>query len=257
MRQCGCAGDRGPASTIYFPVYVEGALLCLGDCHAIQSDGEIGSVEMRSEVTLRCEVIAGPQPEHDLAAHGNGGHAGDHRRSQHRSKKRSRQALREMICWIEELTGMSKHEAYLLAGCVGDVAAGTGAGPKLFDAVHFSEKIPAPGKGLMTTLAYVSDEMYVALPDVLAEFESLESGAVAVLRSSPRGAFYGDLPGGPYRVTLTKAGFGSKIVDGRARSRPPISSGCSRTGCWVICGRSGRGPASAPSFASIPSSSIS
>jgi hypothetical protein len=65
----------------------------------------------------------------------------------------------------------------------------------------------------MTTLAYVSDEMYVALPDVLAEFESLESGTVSILRSSPRGAFYGDLPGGPYRVTLTKAGFGSKIVE--------------------------------------------
>jgi acetamidase/formamidase len=32
----------------------------------------------------------------------------------------ARQALREMIYWIGELTGMSKHEAYLLIGCVGD-----------------------------------------------------------------------------------------------------------------------------------------
>jgi hypothetical protein len=54
--------------------------------------------------------------------------------------------------------------------------------------------------------------MYVALPDVAAEFESVETGAVAILRSSPRGAFYGELPAGEYRVTLARAGYGSKTV---------------------------------------------
>ncbi len=63
----------------------------------------------------------------------------------------------------------------------------------------------------MRVLGYVSDEMFVAIPDALAEFESA-AGAVSVLRSSPRGAFYGDLTDGPYRVTLSKQGFGSKSV---------------------------------------------
>jgi N,N-dimethylformamidase len=62
----------------------------------------------------------------------------------------------------------------------------------------------------MKVLAYVSDAMYVALPDVAAEFHSISTGAVTLLRSSPRGAFYGDLPAGDYRVTLAKAGFGAK-----------------------------------------------
>src|SRR5438093_407950 len=62
----------------------------------------------------------------------------------------------------------------------------------------------------MRTLAYVSDEMYVALSDVLAEFEALEGSALTVLRSSPRGALRGDLPDGMYRVTLAKTGYGSK-----------------------------------------------
>ncbi|MEX2262258.1 MAG: N,N-dimethylformamidase beta subunit family domain-containing protein [Bryobacteraceae bacterium] len=62
----------------------------------------------------------------------------------------------------------------------------------------------------MKILAYVSDEMYVALPDVVGEFEPVTAGEAAVLRSSPRGIFYGDLPAGLYRVTLAKAGFGSK-----------------------------------------------
>jgi N,N-dimethylformamidase len=54
--------------------------------------------------------------------------------------------------------------------------------------------------------------MYVALADVQAEFESLESGEVVVLRSSPRGAFYGSLPAGRYRVALARDGYGSKTV---------------------------------------------
>jgi hypothetical protein len=53
--------------------------------------------------------------------------------------------------------------------------------------------------------------MYVAIPDVQAEFESTATGEVTLLRSSPRGVFYGDLSDGEYRVTLAKAGFGSKL----------------------------------------------
>jgi hypothetical protein len=52
--------------------------------------------------------------------------------------------------------------------------------------------------------------MYLALPDVAAEFQAEGSGDVTLLRSSPRGAFYGDLKAGRYSVTLSKAGYGSK-----------------------------------------------
>jgi acetamidase/formamidase len=120
-RHCGNVDvqEIAAGSTIQLPVYVDGALLCLGDCHAIQSDGEIGSVEMRSEVTLRCEVISGRSPSmiwprvetaETLVTIGIATPL----------EEAARQALREMLCWIEERTGMSKHEAYLLAGCVGD-----------------------------------------------------------------------------------------------------------------------------------------
>src|SRR2546422_234693 len=65
----------------------------------------------------------------------------------------------------------------------------------------------------MTALAYVSDEMYVALADVAGEFESEETGETTLLRSSPRGAFYGDLKPGRYRVTLSKSGYGAKTSE--------------------------------------------
>jgi len=70
-------------------------------------------------------------------------------------------------------------------------------------------------------VAYVSDENYLALTDVRAEFQSLDQGAVSILSSSPRGAFYGELVPGKYRVTLAKGGYGSKWVECQIRSGEP------------------------------------
>ncbi|MFC5758463.1 acetamidase/formamidase family protein [Rhizobium sp. GCM10022189] len=48
----------GPGATIWFPVSVSGALFFLGDCHAVQGDGEIvgTGVETTFEVTVRLTV---------------------------------------------------------------------------------------------------------------------------------------------------------------------------------------------------------
>ncbi len=61
-------------------------------------------------------------------------------------------------------------------------------------------------------IGYVSDEQYVALADVILEFEQ-GGQSCAVVRSTPRGAIYADLAPGPYRVTLVKEGFGAKSVE--------------------------------------------
>ena len=59
-------------------------------------------------------------------------------------------------------------------------------------------------------IGYVSDERYVAIPDVLLEFVN-ESGSYEA-RSRATGAIYADLSPGPYKVTLYKPGFGAKSV---------------------------------------------
>ena len=113
-----CAG-----STIYLPVNVEGALLALGDCHAIQSDAEINEIEMRSVVTLSCDVIQGRSPVMSWP------------RIETPEmlvtvavacplEEALRLALRDMILWLEELTGMSKLDTYLLFGITGHVRPG-------------------------------------------------------------------------------------------------------------------------------------
>ena len=113
-----CAG-----STVYLPVFVEGALLCLGDCHALQSDGEIGSVEMRSVVTLRCEVMAGRSPVMNWPRI----ETPDMLVTVAVSRPLEEAlhfALRDMILWLEESYGMSRHDAYTLIGVAGHARPG-------------------------------------------------------------------------------------------------------------------------------------
>lgn len=113
-----CAG-----STIYLPVYVPGALLALGDCHAIQSDGELNEVEMRSVVTLSVDVIKGRSalmgwPRIETAD------ALVTVAVATPLEEATRLALREMILWLAERTGLSKREAYFMVGLAGHARPG-------------------------------------------------------------------------------------------------------------------------------------
>jgi acetamidase/formamidase len=54
-------------ATVYLPVSVDGALLHIGDVHALMGDGEIcgaGGIECRGEVTLSVDVLARPERMH-------------------------------------------------------------------------------------------------------------------------------------------------------------------------------------------------
>ena len=62
---------RGLAAgtTVYFPVFVPGALFHLGDCHALQGDGEIGG----TGVEISCDVQFTVRIRRDSHAHWPGG----------------------------------------------------------------------------------------------------------------------------------------------------------------------------------------
>src|SRR5438105_4006646 len=73
----------------------------------------------------------------------------------------------------------------------------------------------------MTTalIGYVSDERYVALPDVLLEFTS--NGRSVEARSRASGSVHAELPPGDYEVVLSKPGYGSKRVHLNLRPGEP------------------------------------
>jgi amidase len=61
-------------TTLYFPVFVEGALLSMGDLHAVMGDGEIivTGVEVSGKIVVTVEVIKGhtiSNPIHETDSH--------------------------------------------------------------------------------------------------------------------------------------------------------------------------------------------
>ena len=90
----------GPGATVWFPVAVPGALFFLGDCHAIQGDGEIvgTGVETSYDVTVRLSIekkaIVWPrgETERDIFTIGNA-----------RPLEQALQhATTEMVRWLHE-----------------------------------------------------------------------------------------------------------------------------------------------------------
>ncbi len=74
---CGTPGAHGgnmdnkmvaEGATLYFPVFVEGALFSLGDFHAAMGDGEISvsGIEVPGAATVTLEVIKGESLDHPM-----------------------------------------------------------------------------------------------------------------------------------------------------------------------------------------------
>jgi len=55
-------------TTLYLPVFVEGALLALGDLHAVQADGElcVSAAETSGRVTVKVDLIKGAAPRYPV-----------------------------------------------------------------------------------------------------------------------------------------------------------------------------------------------
>ena len=126
------ASDSGPyggdidmqelvsGSTLHLPVLVPGALLALGDCHAVVGDGAVGGTgaECASDTQIRVTVekgrdLAGPRaltPEHFVVlAYGR------------ELGPAMRDAVRQMVDVLVQEKGMEPYDAYSLLSLAGDI----------------------------------------------------------------------------------------------------------------------------------------
>jgi amidase len=110
-------------ATVYLPVFVDGALLGLGDVHARQGDGEISGValEIRSAVTARIDLLKGvsteaPWIETD-AEWITIGIAGE-------AKAGMEMATRQMLRLLGRRLDLAPHDALMLLGVAGDMRPG-------------------------------------------------------------------------------------------------------------------------------------
>ncbi|HRA46898.1 MAG TPA: acetamidase/formamidase family protein [Thermomicrobiales bacterium] len=120
------AGNR-----VILPVFVEGALLHVGDVHAVQGDGELccaGGIETRSTLTLRVEIIPKPEQltwprietETHLIAIGCARPLDD----------AFRIAVTELVHWMVAEHGFTEPEALMLLGQVAEARATQFVNPK-------------------------------------------------------------------------------------------------------------------------------
>lgn len=113
-----------PGTTVYLPVYEPGALLCLGDCHAAQGDGELCGValEVSCRARVRLDVRKGwslrwPRAEDD----------------EHIMAIGSARPLRaawaaahvELLAWLVDDYGFDRFEAYQVLSQVGTARVGS------------------------------------------------------------------------------------------------------------------------------------
>jgi len=121
--------DVGPGAVIYLPVNKAGAYLYLGDCHAVQGDGELCGValEMPAIVELQIDLvknhpIAWPRLETESFLMTIG--------SARPLEDAARIAYRELVRWVSADTGMPEDEAYMLLTMCGKVRLGNMVDPK-------------------------------------------------------------------------------------------------------------------------------
>jgi acetamidase/formamidase len=107
----------GPGATVWFPVAVDGALFFLGDCHAVQGDGEIvgTGIETSYEVEVRLTVEKGrklvwPRGENATEIYSVGNARPLDQALQH--------ATSDMFNWLCTEYGLSKTAASHLMGQV-------------------------------------------------------------------------------------------------------------------------------------------
>ncbi|KAH8091763.1 Formamidase [Cristinia sonorae] len=115
-------------STVYLPVKVDGGLFSIGDGHAAQGDGEVcgTAIETPTKVTVRLTVLKNKPyvqtPHYHISKvadesgefYGTTGVAPDIREA-------TRDAVRNMIKYLEAEHGLTRTEAYMLCSVAGDL----------------------------------------------------------------------------------------------------------------------------------------
>jgi acetamidase/formamidase len=108
-------------TTVYLPVFVEGALLSIGDTHAAQGDGEVcgTAIEAPMRVVLEVNVRKGgrsiPEPQYETDEfYATTGFA-------ETTDEAARKATRYMLDYLVAERGLARGDAYALASLAGDL----------------------------------------------------------------------------------------------------------------------------------------
>ena len=117
-----CA-DVKMGSTLWLPVFNEGALLSLGDVHAIQGDGEIGMpFEAAATITLSVDIVKNPSKNMKWPRVENIENIATIV-SDKTFEKAAIASNREMMYWLQEEYGFNEIDAFTFLSTISHVKA--------------------------------------------------------------------------------------------------------------------------------------
>jgi acetamidase/formamidase len=107
-------------TTVFFPVFNRGALFSAGDGHAVQGDGEVCLTAIEASMSGTFQLIVRKDlkitmPRAETATHYIAMGLNED------LDEAARQALRQMIAWIGELSGLPAIDAYTLCSLAADL----------------------------------------------------------------------------------------------------------------------------------------
>jgi amidase len=135
--------DAREGTTVYLPIFHEGALFYFGDVHALQGDGEIvgSGLETTANVTFQFDLIKGRrirwprmEDEHDIMVAGSVRPLVDAFRIAHV----------ELIEWLVEDYGFEKMEAYQIVSQAGHARIANVVDPNYTVMAKFPKKLLPP-----------------------------------------------------------------------------------------------------------------
>jgi amidase len=123
--------ELGAGCRVLLPVAVDGALFYLGDCHAVQGDGELcglGAIEIRTHTTVRLDLAPAPEsmrwPRIETREH-IGAVA-----CARPLEDAFRLSVEELVAWMTDDYDFTEPEAVLLLGQVAEARCTQLANPK-------------------------------------------------------------------------------------------------------------------------------
>jgi len=138
--------EFGPGTTIYLPINVDDALMFLGDCHAVQGDGELcgcGAIEIRTFTTVVVDLLPRPArfawPRFETADY-IGAVA-----CARPLEDAFRLSVEELIAWMGESYGFTDADALLLLGQVAEARCAQVVNPKYTYVTKVAKRfLPSP-----------------------------------------------------------------------------------------------------------------
>jgi amidase len=133
--------EMGPGCRVTLPIEVDGAHFFLGDCHAVQGDGELcglGAIEIRTRTTVRLDLVDRPAalrwPRIETADHlGVVACARP-------LEDAFRLAVEDLVAWMAEDFGFAEHDAVLLLGQVAEARCTQLVNPKYTYVVKIAKR---------------------------------------------------------------------------------------------------------------------